>query len=146
MEYSSWVCIFHFPFLKNLWGYYYKTYTPDSQAFSYFVYFIFPAESSSQLHHPTTAYRVPLLWQLISRCLPCMGTKYACGFTLTKLSLLLREQPPMCLSGKQSACQCRRQRFNHWVRKISWKVKWQLTPVFLPGESLGQRGQAGYSS
>ena len=29
--------------------------------------------------------------------------------------------------------------FNPWVRKIPWRRKWQLTPVFLPGESHGQR-------
>ena len=40
------------------------------------------------------------------------------------------------LSGKESACQCRRHRFNPWVRKISWRRKWQPTPVLLPGESM----------
>ena len=30
----------------------------------------------------------------------------------------------------------RRCMFNPWVRKIPWRKKWQLTPVFLPGESL----------
>ena len=29
--------------------------------------------------------------------------------------------------------------FNPWVRKIPWRRKWQLTPVFLPGKSPGQR-------
>ena len=29
--------------------------------------------------------------------------------------------------------------------KIPWSRKWQLTPVFLPGESQGQRSVAGYS-
>ena len=29
--------------------------------------------------------------------------------------------------------------------KIPWKRAWQLTPVFLPGESHGQRSLAGYS-
>ena len=45
-------------------------------------------------------------------------------------------------------CQCRR----HWrngfdpcVRKIPWRRKWQSTPVFLPGESHGQRSLLGYS-
>ena len=28
---------------------------------------------------------------------------------------------------------------------IYWRRKWQPTPVFLPGESQGQRSQAGYS-
>ena len=32
-----------------------------------------------------------------------------------------------------------------WVRKIPWKRKWQLTPVYLPGKSQGQRSLAGYS-
>ena len=30
-------------------------------------------------------------------------------------------------------------------RKIPWRRKWQPTPVFLPGESHGQRSLAGYS-
>ena len=39
---------------------------------------------------------------------------------------------------KESICQCRRCKrcgFNPWVRKISWRRKWQPTPVFLPGNS-----------
>ena len=32
-----------------------------------------------------------------------------------------------------------------WVGKILWRRKWQPTPVFLPGESHGQRSLAGYS-
>ena len=31
------------------------------------------------------------------------------------------------------------------LRKIPWRRKWQPTPVFLPGESHGQRIRAGYS-
>ena len=41
--------------------------------------------------------------------------------------------------------QCRRPRFDSWVQKICWRRKQQPTPVFLPGESHGQRGLAGYS-
>ena len=40
--------------------------------------------------------------------------------------------------------QCRRLGFNPWVRKIPWSRAWQPTPVYLPGESLGQRSLAGY--
>ena len=29
--------------------------------------------------------------------------------------------------------------FNSWVGKIPWRIKWQHTPVFLPGESHRQR-------
>ena len=49
------------------------------------------------------------------------------------------------LSGKESACQCRRCRFNPRIGKIPQRRKWQLTPVFLPGKSHGQRNLVGYS-
>ena len=52
---------------------------------------------------------------------------------------------PWWLNGKESACQCRRRGFDPWVWKIPWRRKWQPTPVFLPGESHGQRSLAGYS-
>ena len=47
--------------------------------------------------------------------------------------------------GKESACQCKRPGFDLWVRKMPWRREWQPTPVFLPGESRGQRRLAGYS-
>ena len=31
------------------------------------------------------------------------------------------------------------------MRKIPWRILWQPTPVFLPGESDGQRSLAGFS-
>ena len=36
-------------------------------------------------------------------------------------------------------------RFNPWVGKIPRRRAWQPTPVFLPGESNGQRSLVGYS-
>ena len=51
-------------------------------------------------------------------------------------------------SGKGPACQCsrcKRRGFSPWVGKIPWRRVWQLTPVFLPGGSHGQRGLVGYS-
>ena len=55
----------------------------------------------------------------------------------------------MVASGKESACQSRqgfkRPRFVPWVGKIPLRRAWQPTPVFLPGESHGQRSLAGYS-
>ena len=41
--------------------------------------------------------------------------------------------------------QPRRPRFHPWVGKIPWRREWQPTPVFLPGESQGQRSLVGYS-
>ena len=42
------------------------------------------------------------------------------------------------VKGKDSACQCRRCEFDHWVGKIPWRRKWLPTPVLLPGQSHGQ--------
>ena len=54
---------------------------------------------------------------------------------------------PGGISGKETACQCKRRKrhkFDPWVGKISWKRAWQPPPVFLPGESHGQRSLVGY--
>ena len=41
--------------------------------------------------------------------------------------------------------QCRRPGFDPWVWKIPWRREWLPTPVFLPGESHGQRSLVGCS-
>ena len=49
---------------------------------------------------------------------------------------------------KEPTCQSRRHKrlgFDPWVRKISWRRKWQPTPVFLPGKFHRQRSLVGYS-
>ena len=56
--------------------------------------------------------------------------------------------PRWWCSSKEPACQSRRLRrygFSPWVWKIPWRRAWQPIPVFLPGESHGQRGLTGYS-
>ena len=48
----------------------------------------------------------------------------------------------------EPACQCRRPKrcgFSPWVGKMPWRRAWQPTPVFLPGESHGQRSLVDYS-
>ena len=61
----------------------------------------------------------------------------------------LQEEPSlkrMGLSDKHPWwLRCGRPGLNPWVGKIPWRRKWQPTPVFLPGESHGQRSLAGYS-
>ena len=55
---------------------------------------------------------------------------------------------PRGSSGKETACQrrrCKRCGSNPWVGKTPWRRAWQPAPVFLPGESQGQRSLAGYS-
>ena len=52
------------------------------------------------------------------------------------------------VSGKETACQCRRRGSDPWDRQIPWRRKWQpvlATPVFLPGKSHGQRSLHGCS-
>ena len=55
---------------------------------------------------------------------------------------------PGSTSGKETTYQSRRHKrcgFDPWVGKIPCKIEWQPTPVFLPGESHGQRSLVGYS-
>ena len=68
----------------------------------------------------------------------------------TKIDVPLRRKKgfPGGADGKEHACQCRRHkrhRFDPWVGKIPWRRAWQPTPVFLPGESHGQRSLVGCS-
>ena len=54
---------------------------------------------------------------------------------------------PRWLNGKESTCNggdTGDVGFNLWVGNISWRKKWQATPVFLPGKSHGQRSLVGY--
>ena len=55
----------------------------------------------------------------------------------------------MVLVVKKRTClpmqRCKTHRFDPWVGKIPWRRAWQFTPVFLPGESHGQRSLVGYS-
>ena len=55
--------------------------------------------------------------------------------------------PPPCGIVVKTAFQCRickRCRFNSWVQNVLWRRKRQPTPVFLPGNSHGQKSLAGY--
>ena len=52
--------------------------------------------------------------------------------TCILISLCCRMGLPTWLSGKKPTCQCRRHWFDPWVWNISWRRKWQPTPVFLP--------------
>ena len=51
---------------------------------------------------------------------------------------------PVGSDSKRSAYNVGDPEFNPWIGKISWRRKWQPTPVFLPGKSHG-RSLVGYS-
>ena len=53
---------------------------------------------------------------------------------------LVVKDPPANAGGD-----CKRPGFDPWVGKVPWRRARQPIPVFLPGESLGQRSLVGYS-
>ena len=65
----------------------------------------------------------------------------------TELNWILFMGLSWCLGSKGylSHMPMENNRINSWVRNIPWSRQWQRTPVFLSGESHGQRSQAGYS-
>ena len=56
----------------------------------------------------------------------------------SQVALVVRSPPA-------KARDLKRCRFKPWVGKIPGRRAWQPTPVFLPGESHGQRSLAGYT-
>ena len=66
------------------------------------------------------------------------------SFPLTSSILVSRTYLPMA-QWVRLCLQCRRWWFDPWVRKIPWRMRWQPTPRFSPGESHGQRNPAAYS-
>ena len=74
--------------------------------------------------------------------------KHSNTFIEIKTEVVAERGLPRWCSGKEPACRCRRHKrrgFDPWVGKIPWRRAWLPTPVFLPGESHGQRSLAGYS-
>ena len=65
--------------------------------------------------------------------------------TYSFLQPIKTSQLPYLFSGKESTCQCRRLKFDPWVRKIPWRRKWQPAPIFLPGKSDQQKHLVGNS-
>ena len=103
-----------------------------------------PLEKGMATHSSIFAWKTPGIEEpggLLSMGLHRVGQDWA---TNTFTFICFRGLPRW-LNGKESACQCRRCEFDHWVREIPWRKKWQPTTVFLPGKSCGQRSLAGYS-
>ena len=112
-------------------------------------------EDSSMMPPPLVRW---FLWttSLVSTSsehLDIYGPPTGVNFNCPLISALFVHKSILCgfpahTSGKEPAFQCRRHKryvFNPWVGKILWHRKWQPTPVFLPGESHGQRHLVGYS-
>ena len=112
-----------------------------------------------QLSYPymTTGKTIALtIWIFISKVISLLF-KMLCRFVIASLprskhlsgfNVVLSKGFPRWCRGKESACQCRMHKrlgFHPSVRRILWRRKWQLTPVFLPGKFYGQRNLVSYS-
>ena len=53
---------------------------------------------------------------------------------------------PESSDSKESAWNAGDLGFDSWIGKIPWRREWQPTPVFLLGDSYGQRSLMGYNS
>ena len=69
------------------------------------------------------------------------------GFGVNTYTLLYVKWASQVAPAKNPAANAADMRhgFNHWVRKVSWRRKWQPTPVFLPGKSHGHKNLPGYN-
>ena len=102
-------------------------------------------EEKMATHSSILAWKIP--WtedpgRLQSTGLQRVGHDWATSlhFTSSQVALVVKKKKPTCQYRRH-----RRGRFDPWVGKIPWRRKWQLTPIFLPGESHGQKSLAGCS-
>ena len=75
-------------------------------------------------------WRIHLQWRTRRRC--------RFNHWVKKIPLVVMKNSPANEGGMRPG-------FSPWVGKIPWRKAWQPTPVFLPGESHGQRSLTGYS-
>ena len=81
-----------------------------------------PLEKGTATHSSILAWRIP--WTVEPGGLHAF---HAVAKSQTRLSNQLTQSETwasLVLSGKESACQCRKCGFNLWVRKIPWKRRW----------------------
>ena len=84
--------------------------------------------------------------RVLTKCKTQIYTLIAKRVTSYKSKLVgLKSWASWCLRWERICLQCRRPGFDPWIEKIPWRRAWQPTPVFLPGESHGQRSLVGYS-
>ena len=74
------------------------------------------------------------------------GSSHVSYVSCISKQVLYHRDFPGGLEGKASVClQCRRPGFDPQVGKISWRRKWQPTPVLLPVKCHRWRSLLGYS-
>ena len=105
------------------------------------------ANTDCSLGNPTTALGIKAMSRLLTQEVTRLNNVYY--FNLPNLGVICTNRGfPGGASGKEPTYQWRRlkrQGFDPWVRKISWRRAWQTTPVFLSRESHVQRSLVGYT-
>ena len=87
---------------------------------------------------------VTSLFHLLYVFSPCCVNHVPCSVISAAGSIVMSYQFCWWFRWWRTCLQWRRLEYNPWVRKIPWRRARQLTPVFLPGESHGQRDLASY--
>ena len=86
------------------------------------------------------------LWEIVKDREAWHAAVHGVAKSWTQLNDWTNKSSLRWCSGKDPICQYRkhkRHRIHPWVGKIPWRRKRQPLPVFLPGESHGQRSLAG---
>ena len=87
-----------------------------------------------------------IIFSLSSSQKPCLISLPTLQFLKTQLeSYFSPEKTSLVAQTVKHLPTMRKPRFSPWVGKVSWRRKWQPTPVSLPGKSHSQRSLVGYS-
>ena len=99
-----------------------------------------PLEEKMATHSSILAWRIP--WTEEPDWLQSIGSQSQSRLSDLAHAFLICGSsfwpwgPWLQLRWQRILLQCRRPRFNLWVRKIPWRRKWLPTWVFLPGKSI----------
>ena len=104
------------------------------------VHGVTESDTTQQLNHHHTLNK----WTISLEVVTLKLIEITSG-TYSQFLLPLSENSSGRSNGKESACNVGDLGFIPGHRKIPWRRKWQPIPVFLPGESHGQRKLVGYS-
>ena len=102
-----------------------------------------PLEKGMATHSSILAWRIP--WTEEPGRIQCIGWQKSWTWLSNSFTFSYVFRLPWWVIGKEPACWCRRLGFNLWVRKISWRRKWQPILISLLGKSHGQRSLIGHS-
>ena len=93
-----------------------------------------PIDVLAERNRVTDTRSSPSLRANVYKCLASLWSVCTspCNSRASLVARMVKKRPAMRGPG-----------FEPWVGKIPWRWEWQSTPVFLPGESHGQRGLAG---